>query len=127
MDDGKLCIVAQGDSVESVASENGYFWRTLWDHPRNAELKQLRQNPHVLYPADKLFVPPLREKEESRSTDSKHRFRRKGVPSKLKIVVTENDQPRGNEPYRLEIDGTSIEGVTGADGSVEQPIPPNAR
>jgi len=30
---------------------------TVWKHPKNAELRKSRDNPHVLQEGDKLFVP----------------------------------------------------------------------
>jgi hypothetical protein len=37
--------VAQGDCLLSIAEQYGFFWETLWEHPRNAELKQTRKRP----------------------------------------------------------------------------------
>jgi hypothetical protein len=124
---GKIYVIAQGDSAESVAFENGHFLQTLWNHPDNAELRQLRQDPHVLYPGDRIFVPELRVKQEERPTDAKHTFVKKGVPSKLRLVVMENQRPCAGQPFILIIDGKSFEGKTNTDGSVEQAIPPNAK
>jgi hypothetical protein len=127
MAEGQLYQVRQGDSVESIAVENGHFWQTLWDHAENAPLRQRRQDPHILYPGDEVFVPALHPKEEACATDKRHTFVRRGVPSRLRVVILEDGQPHADERYVLVIDGHSYEGTTGADGSVEQPIPPQAK
>ena len=74
-----------------------------------------------------MYVPALREKEESKATDGRHTFKRKGVPSKLRLVLMENGKPRAAEKYVIELDGKLIEGTTAGDGSVEIPIPPTVK
>lgn len=127
MPEDKIYEVQQGDSAESIAAENGLLLETIWNYPRNAELKNLRKDPHVLMPGDKLVIPALQIKQSPAAVDKMHRFVRKGIPSKLRLVILENDKPRANEKYVLIVDGTSFQGVTGADGSVEKPIPPTAK
>lgn len=74
------------------------------------------------------MIPDLRIREETRPTDAVHTFKRFGVPEKLRLVVLdERDEPRAGLRYVLTVDGTSIDGVTGDDGSVEAAIPPDAR
>ena len=120
--------VKQGDCVDSIAVEHGFFWETLWNHPDNSELRAVRKEPNVLLAGDRILVPDIRVKEESGATDARHRFRRKGVPAKFKVTLLgPDDQPRANEPYRLEIDGNRIAGALDSDGSLEVPIPCNAR
>ncbi len=118
--------VQQGDCMDSIAFKHGFFWETIWNHLQNAGLKQVRQDPFILLEGDRVFIPELREKQESGSTERRHRFRRKGVPGKLRIHVRRLGKPRAEEPYRLEIDGIVTQGTTGMDGLVEASIPPNA-
>ena len=59
--------VVQGDYVSRIAAQQGFAgYSKIWNHPNNAELKNLRQNPEVLYPGDVLFIPD----REDRSTES---------------------------------------------------------
>lgn len=119
--------VKQGDCISSIAYKHGFFPDTLWNHAENANLKQKRKDPNVLLPGDEVFVPEKEEKKESCATEQKHRFRKKGVPAKMKVRLLINDEPRANEPYQLLIDDAFWkEGTTDKDGFIEQPIPLNA-
>lgn len=121
--------VRQGECISSIAQEHGFFWETLWGHPENHSLREERRDPYVLYPGDRVFIPPLREKQEEGGTEARHRFRRRGVPEKLRMVLLEaNGEPRANWKYRLVIDGAKVaEGVLGSSGELECSIPPNAQ
>ncbi len=119
--------VKEGDCLSSIAAQYGISWEKIWNHPQNAKLKQQRQDPNVLYPGDVVFVPDKEEKEESCATEQKHRFKRKGVPAKLKLRILEGDEPLALVNYTLEIDGRLYNGRTDADGQIEQSIPPNAQ
>ena len=120
--------VVQGDCLLSIAEQYGFFWETLWEHPRNAELKQNRKDPAILYPGDVVFVPDKRQKVESRSTGQMHRFKVKNVPAKLNMrLLDENDKPRANLEYVLEIDGKEFKGTTDGNGAIKVSVPPAAK
>ena len=114
--------------MESIAQKLGLFWQTLWDDLNNAELKNKRKDPNVLLPGDVVFIPTKRLKEKSGQTEQRHRFRLKGVPSKLKIqLLDEEDEARGNVEYVIDIDGQLYRGLTNADGWIRRPIAPDAK
>jgi Putative peptidoglycan binding domain len=119
--------VSQGESIPSIAADNGFFWDTLWSHPQNAALKAKRKTPNQLAPGDQVFIPDLRKKIESRGTDATHKFKVKGVPAKIKMQLKMLGQPRANEPYVLQIDDQLIKGTLDGAGKLEQFMPPNAR
>jgi N-acetylmuramoyl-L-alanine amidase len=119
--------VRQGDCIESIAVQTGFFWKTLWDHPQNQALQAAGREGQVLLPGDRVYVPPLRPKEEPGPTEKLHRFRRKGVPSKLVLILKDNDVPRANLPYVLNVDGRFYSGTTDAGGRLEHRIPPDAK
>ena len=120
-------IVKHGDCIEKIAEKFGFFWETLWDDPHNAELKKKREDPNVMFPRDVVFVPEKRVKEESKATEQQHRFRKKGVPSMLRLCLLEDDEPRANEPYILKVDAELFSGTTDAQGKIKHSIPPSAR
>jgi hypothetical protein len=119
--------VKQGECIESIAFKHGHFWQTVWDHPNNQQLRSARTSHNVLLPGDKVFVPDLRQKQETGATAQRHRFRRKGVPCRLVMIFKHEDQPRANVPYVLEVDGKLFSGKTDAQGGIRHPVPPNAR
>ena len=124
---GRWHRVYAGECVSSVAKSRGHFWETIWNHAANAELKRRRADPNVLLPGDAVFIPDKQTREESLSTDQEHKFRRKGEPSKLRLKVAEDDEPRANEQYRLEVDGHTYRGTTDENGYLAEQIPGNAR
>jgi hypothetical protein len=119
--------VQAGDCVESIAFEHGHFWETLWNHPNNRQLREIRKDPNVLLPGDRIFIPDPRIVIVHKPTGARHQFLRRGVPSVLRLRLLEEGEPRADEPYVLKIDGKSFSGKTDREGRIEQHIPPNAR
>ncbi len=121
-------IVKQGDCMNTIADQYGFFWYTLWNHERNAELKELRKNPNVLMAGDRVFIPEKRQKVETGETGKVHTFRLKGVPVKLNLELLDFDgTPRAGTQYTLTVDGKKITGVVPADGLISEVIPPRAK
>lgn len=120
--------VSKGDCVDSVAFKHGLLPETVWNHPDNSDLKKKRDTPNILRAGDTIKVPEKCVAGVSCSTGQLHRFKRKGVPEILRIVLEDEHQvPRQHVSYTLTIDGSTYEGRTDGDGLVEQPIPPDAR
>ena len=120
--------VVQGDCFLSISETNGFFWETLWNHPQNAELKKQREDPAILLPGDVVFVPEKSPKEVSASTNQVHQFTVKNSPAKFHIrFLDDDDSPRANLTYVLEIDGKEFTGQTDGDGAVIVAIAPDAK
>lgn len=120
-------IVAQGECLNSISEKHGFFWETLWNLPENRDLKSARKDPNVLWPGDRLTIPPLRLKDADGSTEQRHRFRHKGVPARLLLEFRHGDKPRANEDYLLVIDGRFRRGQTDGDGRISETIPNGAQ
>ena len=119
--------VEQGECLSSIAEHYGFFWETLWDHSENRELRQQRGSPNVLCPGDVVFVPEKGVREESGETETRHRFRAKGVPAYLNLrLLDEEGNPRSSLVYELTIDGDGRSGTTDDEGRIQEPIPPRA-
>jgi N-acetylmuramoyl-L-alanine amidase len=121
--------VRPGDCVWSLAVENGFDVDTVWNEPDNRELKSRRDDPNVLQPDDVVRIPEKRARQEHGGTERRHRFRRKGVPGRLRIVLLDHErQPLRGASYDLWIDGTvHYRGWADDDGLVDVAIPPGAR
>lgn len=119
-------VVRRGEDMASIAARYGFFWKTLWNHADNAELKRVRKDPNVLLEGDRVTIPDLRASEYGRSTEARHRFRRKGVPSKLKMQLLRDDEPRSGVSWEFEVVGQTHSGSTDAEGYLELPVPPGA-
>lgn len=120
-------LVKQGDCISSIAENQGHLWETIWNDPANAELREIRKDPNVLLPNDRVTIPEIRPKQEPGETEIRHRFVRKGVPEVLRIVVLEYNEPRRNEPYRIDLGNRIVNGTTDPEGRVEVPIDPGLR
>jgi N-acetylmuramoyl-L-alanine amidase len=121
-------IVKQGECIKTIAYESGFFWKTIWNHPQNDQLRSRRKNPNVLLPGDRVFVPSKRQKAEPAETGAIHTFRLKGIPIQFKVRLLDwTDRPRPGLHYTLEIDGKKTTGVTPEDGLISQSIAPTAK
>ncbi|MGB2985767.1 MAG: peptidoglycan-binding protein [Phycisphaerae bacterium] len=121
-------VVKEGDCISSIAFETGHFWEKVWNDPGNAKLKEIRKNPNVLLPGDRVTIPEVTPKQEPGETEMRHRFVRRGVPEVLRVrFEDEEKKPYVSKAYVIEIDGEAREGYTNGDGLLEQPISPDAK
>ena len=121
-------VVQPGDSLGSIAAGHGHFWQTLWDLPENAALRELRKHPHILLPGDRLTIPPLRMVARPCVTGAVHRFKRRGIPARIRFTLRTTDgTPLKGKKYELVVADAKYEGVTDDDGSLVQFVDTAAR
>jgi len=119
--------VRDGDCIVSIAYEFGFFPDKIWNLPDNENLQLLRKDMHVLNPGDSVYIPEREQKEESRPTDAKHRFRLKGVPVKIRIQFQYFEKPRPKLGYTIRFQDCEEHGTTDDGGWLEHFIPPGLR
>ena len=119
-------VVSQGETIPSIALDTGFYWKTLWNDSNNSDLKNKRKNPNVLFAGDEVYVPDITPKSVSRPTEARHKFRRKGDPVKIVILLRRADKARANEAYTMEIEGKTYKGNTDGDGKITQKVPGDA-
>jgi hypothetical protein len=119
-------VVGEGESIDSIAFELGFFPDTIWNHPANAELRRARPNRNELLAGDRVTVPPKRTKYEQVATGRLHTFQRRGVPAVLRLQLLRDGQPRANLAYSLSIDGETFTGRTDEHGRIAHWIPPSS-
>lgn len=112
----------------SIAHAHGYRnWECIYHHPLNAGLRARCPNPAVLLPGEKLFLPPKGQRSHSVAVDRRHTFRVKSLRAWLRFTVGDEEGVFAGARYVVTVDGVDTEGVTGADGLIELPVPPDAR
>ena len=120
--------IVTGDCLSSIARRFGFAdYRTIYDHPRNADLRASRPNPNVLFPGDVLFVPEKEPRVETRPTDARHVFRTRVPSTRLRLRLTDrHDRPRAGVEYKLSVGPIIVEKQTGPDGLIDEIIPADA-
>ncbi len=124
--------VQQGEHLFRIARQSGFRNPdTIWNHPNNSDLRDLRPNPNVLLPGDQIFIPDRQEKNEVRSTSQVHTFTADIQTLRLALVIRDaNSDPIPNEQCVLLVDdvfGSERETLnTTADGRIEKEISPAA-
>jgi hypothetical protein len=121
-------IVKQGDCINSIAYEHGFFPGTIWDHPKNASLKQQRIDPNVLYESDVVFIPDKKQQREVVSCDKRSSYKLKGVPARLLLKIYDYEgKVMANALYKLDVDGNIVEGNLNSQGILDISILPSAK
>jgi LysM repeat protein len=125
---GEYHRVVQGEHLSSIARKYGFSdYKTIWNHGQNAELKKQRQNPNVIFPGDRLFIPDKEEKTESGSTEQKHRFVLKTEKLKLRLVLEDlYEKPIANAQCELRVENETFPLTTDGQGRIEKDIKPDA-
>ena len=120
-----IYTVKQGDTVPSIARAHGFHdWRIIYNHKDNADLKSRRPNPNILFPGDKVTIPPMKTKSEPGATGRRHTFRLSGDTQWLRVVLKHvDDSPMAGVAYKLRVNEEVIEGKTSATGLLEHKIP----
>ena len=120
-------VVRDGECISSIAREAGHFWETVWNDGANSGLREVRGDPNILLPGDRVHVPEIRPKQEPGETEMRHRFVLRGEPTDIRVRVMDDDQPRASQPYTVEVGDREYTGTTDADGWLTVPIPGDAR
>jgi hypothetical protein len=116
--------VQQGEHVSQIAKHYGFRdFRTVWEHPENAALRKLRQNPNVLLPGDVIQIPAKEPGRISVPSGATHRFQVGARPLILRLALRDfGNEPLVNTQCTLQVDGRSIPLTTDAKGHIEAPI-----
>jgi hypothetical protein len=117
--------VVEGEHLSAIAVKHGFRdIQKIWNDGANADLRSRRKDPNILSPGDVLVMPDFEKKVESRGLDASHKFKAKGGPLHLIVVLhNETNQPIAGEPCHLEIDGAATDLATDGTGKVQKVIP----
>jgi len=120
----KTVKVKQGECMSSYAKKYGFHDPdVIYSHADNSALKAARDNPHILKKGDVVKIPDKVKKEEICAAGATHVFKVKGLTTQFKIIVEDFEGTAlGGKKYDLEIDNTTLDGMTGGDGLIEKDI-----
>lgn len=84
-------IVAEDEHLPGIAEQHGFSsFLTIWNHPRNAELKALRKNPNTLLAGDRVFILDRETKSVDGATDQRHSFVVAAEPLELQARILDH-------------------------------------
>jgi len=127
---GSYVTVEPGDHLAALAEEAGFAdWHTVWNAPENAELRALREQPGLLLPGDRVFVPDKQVGDGIKvKSGTTARFRVKLGLARLRVIVCGFDgKPFADTACTITIEGAQVQVTTGADGLVDLALPAGAR
>ncbi|GAA67294.1 peptidoglycan-binding protein [Pseudoalteromonas sp. BSi20429] len=113
--------VAQGETLLRIAKQYGYQTsKALYNHPSNAEFKALRPDPNLIYPGDKITIPPKKEKFIPLRTNSINSFvvQNEKEYFRLQIIHEDGDDITGKRIV-ITIGSQTIDTVLPSDGLIE--------
>jgi hypothetical protein len=124
---GTTHTVQAGETLLSLGLQYGFHPEVIWEDTGNGDLRSQRSDMNELQPGDRVVIPDLVQRSEAGDTGQRHRFRRVGVPARLRLQVLSAGQPIAQAPYTLIVDEVlSLKGSTDAEGMVDQTVPANA-
>ena len=111
-------VAKAGDCLTSIAFEHGFDWKTLWNHPNNAKLRDARKDPNVLLAGDVVHIPERNPKQLTLATGQRHKIVvPRATTLRLRIV-----EPQAPSPSAGAQGGPSpIPGDPGKDVATEDP------
>lgn len=121
-------VVRQGECLNAIAKQHGFAsYKSIYDHPENAELRKKRPNPGLLYPGDIVTIPDKKPKEIAVPTGAAHRFQVKRSHKMLRVKLeTATSEMISNHAYRLEwqhVTAEPVDGKTDGRGVLEHDVP----
>jgi hypothetical protein len=112
----------------SIAEDCGFLWETIWSHANNSGLKDLRNDPNILFPGDIVFLPDKTPRIEPKPTGQRHKFVTKNPRSQVRLRLLDvKRQPRPHLQYTATVDANVSNGQTDADGYLTLTVAANAR
>lgn len=92
-------MVKQGDTLSAIAKKHKINPEKIWNHSKNAKLKEKRGSRDVLLPEDKLEIPAPEEKDEGLKLECINRFYIDAEHGEVKIAFWKYDKPRESLQY----------------------------
>ena len=121
-------VVRPGDHIASIAHAAGLDPDVVWNHPRNAPLRDAGRTPSLLHENDIVYLPEARPSTSSVSAGATHRFVANIPRLKTRARFVQGSAPIANEACVIEVPGLPpARGQSDGDGWVEVEAPVGAR
>jgi len=120
--------VKQGERMATIASQYKFLrWQTLWDFAGNADLKDLRKNPNILFPDDDEVVIPTKLKREAEVAGGKAKYVVKCGRETLRVgfAVGWDWVERVSYTAKPDTGGPDLTDFLDSDGWMRIDVPPN--
>lgn len=117
--------VRQGECLVSIAKMYGFEDPSeIYQDANNADLRQRRPNPNLLYPGDTIVIPAHELKAFDLATGQRHRVVVQVPKRKIRVrMLDARREPMKNMPFKIEAGGRVYEGQSDGDGIVEKTVP----
>lgn len=123
-DTGQTHTVLKGEHLSLIAKKYGIQWEKIWDDAGNSDLRTRRKTPNILHPGDVLVIPERASKEETGSTEQRHRFRLLGSQRIRVVIRDEFGKPFSKYKFCLSISGREdLNDPLTDDGVLEADVP----
>jgi hypothetical protein len=116
--------VARGECLSRIARQYGRSVLQIWNDPANKELREKRKTPNLLFPGDKVVIPPKGVHRFEAKTGQRHTLSLQKGSSDSNLVRLRFKDAFGEPVSGLEFkvtlpDGNEISGTTDSDGKAE--------
>ena len=100
MPDCRPYVIRQGDHLAKLAYLHGFEAMAVWQHDKNAELRQ-RRDPGVLNPGDVLYIPTSGQPGLAVQRGDAHRYQAAIPMLEMQLVFTDDRAPLADEPCEV--------------------------
>ncbi len=123
----KPYVIRQGDYLLKLSHVLGFDADEVWNHGKNAELKQSRKDPSLLKPGDVLFIPDKPKPRLKLNLKEQNSFVARVPSVDVAVVISEEGAPVKGAKYVVEGLGAETEQTTDEQGRVVIRAPVHAR
>lgn len=123
-------VVQQGDHLDKLAYRSGVEPSEIWEHEKNSDLTELRNNQATLYPGDLIFLPMRQAAGVDILPGQTNRYQAVIPTIPVSLTLHADGVPAANEAY--EVHGIYpgdrvLDGTTNAAGEISIEVPVHVR
>lgn len=119
-------VVEPGEHISGIAARFGFGdFHRIWDDAANAELRQRRPDPHVLFAGDVLSIPDRQDRVEALATTQVHTAELDDLLLFLPLAIKDlGNRPVANAAFelRMQLRAGRVAGSTDAKGHLAEEV-----